>query len=165
MQINFLRVILFFLMPFIHFIVFSQSLNPEVIGSTGDSFKTANSEVCFTIGEIAIETFQTGSNYLSQGFHQTEISTESIEDNVPNIQFSLFPNPSVQQLNLSLFNSNENYNLFIYDMNGKLILQETINGKSNKVIDVSTYSTGVYLLHIVDKYHQTIKVFKIQKQH
>ena len=57
------------------------------------------------------------------------------------------------------------YNLFIYDMNGKLILQETINGKSNKVIDVSTYSTGVYLLHIVDKYHQTIKVFKIQKQH
>ena len=160
-----IKVISLFLVLTIKSTCFAQIVSPEVIGSSGDHFSNSSSMVSWTIGEPVIETFNSGSNLLSQGFHQTNLIVEDIQDNDQSIDFSVFPNPATEQLNILLNNTNGNYKVNIYDVEGKLINTYEIQGYIKKTIDVSHYSTGIYLLHLVDQSHKSIKVYKIQKLH
>ena len=49
---------------------FAQSIDREVISSSGDSFEGPNGSVSWTVGEIATETLTDGTFILTQGFHQ-----------------------------------------------------------------------------------------------
>lgn len=50
--------------------VFSQSLSPEVISSSGDHFQNAGGSISWTLGETVTETFTGASIVLTQGFQQ-----------------------------------------------------------------------------------------------
>ena len=43
----------------------------EVIATQGGSYTSASANIDFTIGEVIINTVTDGTNYLTQGFHQT----------------------------------------------------------------------------------------------
>lgn len=51
----------------------AQSLERQVIGSSGTSFSNATAQLDFTVGELAVSTLSNGSNDLTQGFHQTNL--------------------------------------------------------------------------------------------
>jgi len=49
---------------------FSQSIERDVVASSGDYFEGANASLSWTLGEIAVETYTAGNNILTQGFQQ-----------------------------------------------------------------------------------------------
>ena len=65
---------LFFLCLFSTALVQAQSLERQVIGSTGTSFSNASAQMDFTVGELAVTTITDGTTELTQGFHQTNLS-------------------------------------------------------------------------------------------
>lgn len=143
--------------------IFSQSTSPEIIGSSGEFYKNGSSQIQFTVGEVVVETFNNSSNYLTQGFHQTNLKIESIEDNDISIDMSLYPNPSIDEITLFISNTNEEFSIIIYDALGKQIYTTNIIGRIEKRINISKYSSGMYLLHLTNNTNRTIKTYKIQK--
>ena len=79
-------------------------------------------------------------------------------DEVEASEFSVFPNPSQGLFNITT-NIKDSINFDVYDVTGKLILQQkNIKIKNNKFqIDINNFSTGLYFLNI---YNQNIKVTK-----
>jgi len=51
----------------------AQSIERDVVASSGDFFEGTNISLSWTIGEIATETYDNGSNILTQGFQQPDI--------------------------------------------------------------------------------------------
>jgi len=143
--------------------IFSQSISSEVVGSSGEFYKNGSSQIEFTVGEVVIETFNSSSNYLTQGFHQTNLKIESIQDKDISLEMSVYPNPSIDEITLFISNTNEEFLIIIYDALGKNIYKSNIKGKIEKRINVSKYSSGTYLLHLTNSRHRTIKTYKIQK--
>ena len=48
----------------------AQTIDRQVIASSGDYFEGTNSSISWTVGEIATETLTDGNYILTQGFHQ-----------------------------------------------------------------------------------------------
>ncbi len=64
-----------------------------------------------------------------------------------NANFSLYPNPAANELNLTLQNMNSNASYEIYDMIGKLQLKGTVSKyHSQKSIDISGLQNGIYVV-------------------
>ena len=52
----------------------AQSIERDVVASSGDYFEGTDISLSWTLGEIATETYDNGSNILTQGFQQTGIT-------------------------------------------------------------------------------------------
>ena len=63
--------------------------------------------------------------------------------------FKAFPNPANNTLNVELKNYVNNGTLTLFDMNGKLVLSQTISGNSAQ-INMSSLSAGNYILRLVE---------------
>ncbi|MFI5141485.1 MAG: T9SS type A sorting domain-containing protein, partial [Bacteroidia bacterium] len=73
-------------------------------------------------------------------------SVAGIEQIKDNIQASIYPNPTNSNFTIELNTSNKQ-TLQIFDVNGKMILTQTINAKTN--IDASNLAVGVYNLSLI----------------
>lgn len=74
------------------------------------------------------------------------------------IDFSVFPNPTKNILNLSNSSLIESYSL--YDINGKKIVEQTINETASS-LDISYLEQGIYYLKVtIEGQHKTLKVIK-----
>jgi hypothetical protein len=62
-------------------------------------------------------------------------------------QISIYPNPSNGSFVIET-NATTKQTAYIYDVNGKLVLSQTINGKTN--IDASSLNEGVYNISIIN---------------
>lgn len=86
---------------------------------------------------------------------QVSLSTNKIEDE-SSLKVSVYPNPTTGILNIELKDDLEKVD--IYDINGKLVLNRTINQ-----FNIETLSTGVYFLKISSKTNK-IYFYKIIKK-
>ena len=50
---------------------YSQSIERDVVASSGDYYEGTNVSLCWTLGEIATETYSAGNIILTQGFQQS----------------------------------------------------------------------------------------------
>ena len=72
--------------------------------------------------------------------------------------FSVFPNPTAGNLNISFTGNNEPTVVQVTDITGKEVFKETINnfnGSYNKDIDLSNYAKGQFILYVI----QNQKIF------
>lgn len=88
----------------------------------------------------------------------------SIEDfTTHNIQ--IFPNPAKDKVNI-FFNLDQGYTaqLSVIDNSGKVVwnAEMNTNGSNSKILDVSTFSKGVYFVKIRVNDKETIKKFSVQ---
>lgn len=67
----------------------------------------------------------------------------------------IYPNPALNILNIEGLDQ-DNYNYVIYDMAGRIVMQNSINGKS---IEVDSLNQGNYILNITDGTRKIIKKF------
>ena len=54
-------------------ISYGQSIERQVIGSSGQTLSNGSTSIDFTVGELAVTTITDGATALTQGFHQGEI--------------------------------------------------------------------------------------------
>lgn len=159
---KFLTIFFLSLLPIIGL---AQSISPEVIASAGEHFDNGTVQLSWTLGEVMIDTYDNGSNILTQGFHQTELTITSIEENLSDIRMNLYPNPTSQDLNIELGNNEKDINVLLYDMSGKLIHKDVINAYDTKyVLPMQSVATGKYLVQTqtedgkMNATHQVVKV-------
>jgi len=142
---------------------FSQQLTPQVVASSGDYFVGASSTLSWTLGEIAIDTYNGTSNTLTQGFQQPQLSFSEIENFAPEILMRVYPNPTFSEINLEIKENSEILNIQILDASGKVVLSDIYSGNAIKKIDFSSYADGLYLLQVSSPENGLLKTFKIQK--
>tara|TARA_Y100000991_G_scaffold19026_1_gene12463 strand:+ start:949 stop:1431 length:483 start_codon:yes stop_codon:yes gene_type:complete len=146
-------------------ISYSQDLDHFVIGTDGGYAGNNQFSISYTIGEIVTELGNDPVNNidLTQGFQQAYISIVSIEDHIPDIDISVFPNPAVNYLNVNISDLSKVKTYALFDMSGKLLKQQEII--SNQLeISFSNFSSGNYLL-IFKNEQQKLKTLKVQKSH
>ena len=148
----------FFFLLFSPFLVFGQVTSPSLVSSSGDSYSNSNANMDFSVGEIVIETHQ-NNEILTQGFHQ-EILQISTGISELDIVTKVYPNPTSDFVIVELENDN-NGEILIYDINGKLMISDKLDNERIKQFDFSKFSQGNYLLYINIKDKRDI--YKIQK--
>ncbi len=70
------------------------------------------------------------------------------EDDLPELQVSIYPNPTQYQFNIELMERG-NTMVELFDMSGKLVHSSTMNA-FRSTLDVSGYNNGIYLLKLTD---------------
>ena len=97
---------------------------------------------------------------LGNRTQETKTSSLSVVDveNVKNM--SLYPNPFVEELNISSKEQNI-LQIQLFDLSGKLIQNEKVNSKNAYILKTKNLASGVYLITIItDKGKETYKVIK-----
>jgi hypothetical protein len=154
------RNIIFLVISIFAVPTFGQSFNPEVISSGGDSYSQINGKMDVTIGETITDTQLENSTYLTQGFQQGNLFVSQIEENsiVNSFSINVFPNPAINEISISS-DAEEPMSVYLYDLNGKLLLSETMN--MTLILDFSSYAAGSYFLKLTTG--NTISTYIIQK--
>jgi hypothetical protein len=65
-----------------------------------------------------------------------------------NSLFSVHPNPTDNAFTVSLINATEAFSMEVFNITGMSIYKEQNMDPSNNTIDVSGYSSGVYLIYL-----------------
>ncbi|TXB66995.1 T9SS type A sorting domain-containing protein [Vicingus serpentipes] len=134
----------------------------EVISTQGDSYSNGGNSIDFTIGEPVTETVSDGTNDLTQGFHQTNLTITLVEDLDLDFSVEVYPNPATDFINLSLENYN-GFTLHLFDVTGKILNQSTLKSPKTSV-NVSEYPKGMYLLTLTNQKDKKIKTYQIIKK-
>jgi len=143
---------------------FSQSLEQFVIGTSGADFSSSNVQLSWTLGETVINTFSTGNQQLTQGFHQTQLQVSSVDKTEdPGFSAIVFPNPSHEIIIIQIESVQELFEYVIYDVLGRALHHENVLDNQNTSINLNNLAAGNYLLKIISKDTNTFRTFKIQK--
>lgn len=84
-------------------------------------------------------------------YRSTSVITETTTN--ANYQFDVFPNPSTNEINIaSMEGITTNSTFILSDLSGRQLLTGSLNENETKV-DITKYSSGIYLLTITDGAH------------
>lgn len=149
---------------------------PAIISTNGGTAQNSMMILEWTIGEIAVESYRNGENYYTEGFHQPVLTVMPVEKNhglVSNSEEStstggtvrVMPNPVSSWLNIEFDLEKEmNMHLQLFDLSGKLIENEhVIMQKGSAEMDFSTFSPGIYMLHVISEDGSFSRSCKISK--
>jgi hypothetical protein len=140
----------------------TQSIDNQVIASSGGTLENGNSSLNSTIGEVATETYTANGATLTQGFHQPAFHITSIlEHNDRAIDLTVYPNPTVDVVKISTSLRGIKYNMV--DMNGKLLTNGIF--KENMIeIDLTQFPAGVFFINVHSKKHDFAKTYQVVKK-
>lgn len=130
---------------------FAQSLERKVVASAGRSGSGAGISVDYTIGEPLVQTYSAGGNILTQGFHQPASSPVSVEEITEVLNYSVFPNPFSDVVQVSLTVSDAaGVQLKLTDIAGRVVHQakpaDYTAGTHLLSVNTASLAQGSYLL-------------------
>ncbi len=102
--------------------------------------------------------FPTGGFDLD-GIGVMSFGTTGIENTLPEVQFSIFPNPATEKITIHS-NYGQSFNLKVYDTMGKNVLTRN-SGNPETELDIRTLHPGIYFLESCNTKHRiTLKFIK-----
>lgn len=145
----------------------AQSISQYVIGNSGATISGVSNTLSFTLGETVIGNISNGES-LGQGFWLGAIEEVvlSNDDFSQSTDAVVYPNPVSDMLNITFKDmAGQDFEVMLYDVNGKAVMhQELKNSASTETINLSSFSSGIYLLKIAQVSTQKSKTFKIIKR-
>jgi len=135
----------------------------EVNSAAGNSHSNTKGSISYTIGETVIETFTGENNILTQGFQQSNIVVTAI-DELPGLKYeiSVYPNPTTGVVKLRIGKESvSGMQYILYDMNGKLLMKNMLEGIETEV-PFGDLSPAEYILEVSDQ-DKELKSFRIIK--
>ncbi len=140
---------------FLSFIFFSQAksqtLQRQSISSAGSTMSANGNLVRQTIGQsYGTTSYYSNEMRYNPGFQQPVFRVETISST---ISASVFPNPTSKQVTIETSIVIENAIVHITDMNGKLLLHETIATLKTYSLNCSDWADGVYFITLSDSRH------------
>ena len=84
---------------------------------------------------------------LNSGIYKVNLVT-SVNQINENEDFSIYPNPVTDRLNINLNNIQKNIYVKLIDLSGQIILSETYNNTSYINIDIEKFEKGVYFIEV-----------------
>ncbi len=164
-----MKNILSFLLVFILSIAFvkGQDANQKVLASAGGTAVGSSGSIEWTFGEFVIGDLNSDNFLVTQGFHQTFLSSGHLagqnDITLPNSSISIYPNPTVDMVNITMDESdNKPKQIELIDAIGRRILLLREAGSQAK-ISLRTSPQGIYYLRIINASGIPIGNFKIIK--
>jgi len=139
-------------------------LSQEAIPASGGDASGSGGTLSFTVGQLVYSSNSGSNGSVAEGVQQPyEISTTvGIELSTISLDFIAYPNPTINNIVLSIKDFNtEKLNYQLYDMSGKLLKSNKVNA-INTTIDMSELPVSNYVLNINND-SSIIKSFKIIK--
>ena len=97
----------------------------ELVSSSGNYLENAQASISWTLGEVAIQTLESGNIILTQGFHQSRLVVTGVRI-IPGYEpdISIYPNPVVSHINVKLGSDFQagNWKYAIYELSGKKLI-------------------------------------------
>jgi hypothetical protein len=145
--------------------VFSGNCNELVcIGGNDDSSGTAQSKVLFTgDGAQTYYIYVTGFG-TSSGDYTLNIACEDVLDIAENdfVDINLYPNPASDKVTISNPGLLELETISVYDLKGRLMIKNNMEGIESITIDTSILQSATYMIVIESKYRNIIKRLLIE---
>jgi hypothetical protein len=143
----------------------AQSISTEVIASSGEHFENGSVQLSWTLGEIVVDTYNSGGNILTQGFHQPELLITSIEElSELDLTVNIFPNPAADFINIEFTGNKTDMIVELFDMRGKEVTRLDLSAYQMETgINVSNIGSGGYLLRLTEENGKYISTYQIQK--
>ncbi|MFZ6052533.1 HYR domain-containing protein [Halocola ammonii] len=138
------------------------AIDISVIGGVpGYSFSWDNGEQTEDLTGLAPGQYNvtvTDENDCSKTKLYVVDNTVGIEEN-EETNFSLYPNPTTGEVNISMTGDSKNATLKVVDLTGKVIefIDLTEVDRSNFKFDISEYAEGIYLIKLNDGEKSTVK--------
>ena len=133
------------------------------VSTGGGSATVGNVNVTYAIGEVAINEQSIGQQAVSEGFIGPDlIHSLGIENYGTLTGVEIFPNPVKTEFQIRWAQSGD-YQIFIYDLNGKLLYENNIKDTTEQSVNISQLRRAVYMLVIIDRKNHTYTNKKIQK--
>ena len=127
-----------------------QVKNCLIYTATHDEFTEASGMNRFGHGKVNAYRAILGALY-SAGTHDFENSSN---------QYTVFPNPTTDELFISTPNSTGRAEAVLYDLSGRLV-QRTVLQQGVSILNLTDYPTGCYILRITNgNFVQTEKIIK-----
>ena len=142
---------------------FAQSITPEVVATSGDHYSANGIQLSWTVGEATIETYESNDNFITQGFHQTELLITEIDElNPTNVQVSLYPNPTADFLIITIAENENDLEMVLFDVNGKRLRSDKISG-NQMTVDMTGLANAYYVVRLQSKAIGYSSTHKVQK--
>jgi hypothetical protein len=138
----------------------AQQANP----ATGGDATGSGGSVAYSVGQIVYTTHTGSTGSVAQGVQQPyEISVVlGIENSLIDLDISAYPNPTTQNLTLSIGNEiSETLHFQLCDLSGKIIERRKISNRT-EIIHMENLATGPYFLKVINANNE-VKIFKIIK--
>ena len=111
------------------------TIKKSSISSGGGIVTQGNTTVLYTIGEVTVQENTVGTVHLSEGFIGPDMAALlDIEDYTQLQGINAYPNPVQTDLNISLPEYN-NYELYLYDLNGKQLISTNIEDDNQTILN------------------------------
>ena len=133
----------------------AQKLSPTFLGVAGKAQTSGGKNLSWSIGELIVTTGSGNSYYLTQGFQQPDWMVMGLAEFNPNVDFSVFPNPTVGLVNVYIRGLSDfrKYQLSVYDIMGRLQeVKSEKEGNSNEttiLLDLTNLNPGQYFIRII----------------
>ncbi len=157
------KLILISVLAFLYLPLLAQKSFKSSITTTGNTLQKEGMQLRFTVGEIAVRERENTSLHLSEGSINPCILTQlKVQDfqNLPGVE--IYPNPVADIMHVSLPEDSV-YETYLYDLNGKMILQRQISGSSG-ILDLENEVKGIYILWVIDRKNHKTASFKVVKK-
>jgi len=142
----------------------NETINtPFLVASSGDTWAQENYILCFSLGELAIDTQIQQGTVFTQGFHQEEnYQITVLNEQIKSHDINMYPNPTSGILNIRA-NEIIHAGIKIKDIRGGIIksIPKTLL-HHNYYIDLGSFSSGVYFLEVLFNSSEK-QIYKIQK--
>jgi Secretion system C-terminal sorting domain len=148
----FVNALLLFLLPIL---AQSQSIDRQVLASSGNFVENSTASLSYTVGESVIILGSNGSNVLTQGYQQPNVVLTTTTGG--DCSFLFYPNPLIDYMSITSTVTDTSFEIF--DVLGR---SYGFFKQSNNEIDVSFLSTGLYFIKIncgtqKAQYHKFVK--------
>jgi hypothetical protein len=150
-----MKKLLIFILIAMPLLTFGQKVDRQVIAAGGDYFEATSTNISWTLGELATESFTTGNLFFSQGFHQGNMEVTPIRGLQAEFELKAYPNPVMDILIVETEKLDLKYRLI--NMDGKVLENGTINSSSYE-LDFTSFPSGMYFLWVEE--NQTHKIIK-----
>lgn len=139
-------------------IIVAQNLSPTVVNSSGGVIQNSSHSLEWSIGELTVSTLTSPANLLTQGFLQPTTIIVGTHDLFDESQFSAFPNPVSDWMNLQT-DISDIQTVQVHDVLGRLVLQSEFK----PLLNIHQLNSGTYIVSLFNKQNEFLHSFKINK--
>ena len=133
----------------------------QLISPTANEIAGTNITISYSVGEIAISTLSSDTQYVTQGFLQPYFVDTSTVNGSQEIYLRSSSTSEINKLNVFMENEKLIYYM-LYNISGAKVSEGPMNEINQ--LNVSDLPSGIYVLYAFSENHEYFQTSKIIKQ-